>query len=140
MNRWSVVALMAMALAGPARGAPPPVTIENIRVGFRQEAQGQSFKVGTWTPVRVDLKGGPARFQGALEVVVPDDDGTPTLVRRAVDVAPGALTTVTAYVRPGSTDPELKVHVLEPGGRRRVTGEVESISGLGLDSGQALVL
>lgn len=36
MNRWSVVALVVMALAGSARGSPPPVTIENIRVGFRQ--------------------------------------------------------------------------------------------------------
>src|SRR5215210_4780822 len=128
MNRWSVVALMAMALAGPARGAPPPVTIENIRVGFRQEAQGQSFKAGTWTPVRVDLKGGPARFQGVLEVVVPDDDGTPTVVRRAVDVAADGLATVTAYVRPGSLNPEFAVSVLDARGRRRARAVAESIA------------
>ncbi|HEX8204080.1 MAG TPA: hypothetical protein VF590_26625, partial [Isosphaeraceae bacterium] len=73
-----------------------------MRVGFRQEAGAQSFKVGTWTPVRVDLKGGPGRFEGVLEVVVPDDDGTPTVVRREVDVPADGLRTITAYVRPGS--------------------------------------
>jgi hypothetical protein len=120
-----MVTLVVVALAGgaPARGATPPVTIENIRVGFRQEVDAQSFKVGTWTPVRVDLKGGPARFRGVLDVIVPDDDGTPTVVRRAVDVAPGALTTVTAYVRPGSTNAEFRVQCpgrgRPPAGRRR---------------------
>ena len=120
----------------PARRRPrtPPVTIENIRVGFRQEANAQAFKVGTWTPVRVDLKGGPERFQGVLEVVVPDDDGTPTSSAAPWTSAPGGPATVTAYVRPGSTQPRFTVSVLDAGGRRRAR-DVRSNRSSGLDAG-----
>ncbi len=86
--------------AAPAGAAPPrSVDVENIRVGFQER-----YKVGTWTPVWIQLRGGLDGFNGDLELVTPDEDGTPTTIRQVVQVAPGAGQRVTAYVRPGSLD------------------------------------
>ena len=80
----ALVAALVAAGPGPARAAEPPITIETVRIGFGTQDQ---YEVGSWTPVWVDLKAGRGRFQGRLEVVVADDDGTPTAIRRDVDVA-----------------------------------------------------
>src|SRR3954466_9872965 len=95
-GRWAPAALvLALAAApGAARGAGEPVTIENIRVGFQDQ-----YKVGAWTPVWVDLKGGNARFQGTLEIEAPDDDGTPTVIARPVDVPSAGIVTVATVMR-----------------------------------------
>src|SRR4051812_36939831 len=80
---WAVVAVWAMVTA--ANGAE--VEVENLRIGFAGNTQNNLFKIGTWTPVWVQLKGGGERFTGMMEVEVPDDDGTPTYFRQVVDVA-----------------------------------------------------
>lgn len=96
--------LLIVMVVGPltARAAEPPLTIENVRVGLED-----TYQVGTWTAVRVELTGGPERFEGALEVVAPDADGTETVVRQPLVLTPRQpLTQFTAYTRPGSTDGE----------------------------------
>ena len=101
--RWApamVAALAAMA-GGSALAASRTVEVENIRVGFQER-----YKVGTWTPVWLQLRGGIDGFAGYLEVDTQDEDGTPTAIRQVVQVAPGATQRVTAYVRPGSQDPD----------------------------------
>ena len=94
-------------------------TSRSLRVGFVAGNQGNVFKLGTWTPVWVQLRAGPARFSGVMEVVVPDDDGTPTALRQVVDVAAGSSARSTTYIRPGTDHPELPRPVLEPGGSAR---------------------
>ena len=98
----SVVVAAFAAMAGEsALAASRAVEVENIRVGFQER-----YKVGTWTPVWIQLRGGIDGFGGYLEVIAQDEDGTPTVIRQVVQVAPGATQRVTAYVRPGSQDPD----------------------------------
>jgi hypothetical protein len=106
------------APAAGAAGAERPVSVESLRMGYIAGAQGNLFKPGKWTPLWVQLRGGPARFSGVMEVVIPDDDGTPTVLRQAVDVQAGAIVPVTTYVRPGTDHPELVLRFFDLQGRR----------------------
>ncbi len=107
--------LVMLVLAATVQAAPPRIEVENLRIGF---GSSNSFKVGTWTPVWVQLRAGDERFSGFMDVVVADDDGTPTTFRMPVDVPARSSEQFTAYVRPGSRDPELNIRLLDPNGRR----------------------
>jgi hypothetical protein len=96
-----VVAALVAMLGGSASAASRAVDVENVRVGFQER-----YKVGTWTPVWIQLHGGIDGFNGFLEVITQDEDGTPTTIRQVVQVAPGTTQRVTSYVRPGSMDPD----------------------------------
>ena len=107
-ERWprailALVGLISLLIQShPAQAAAPrPVAVEDCRVGF----DGR-YKVGTWTPVFVLLRGGPDGFAGEMRAVVDDENGTPTTVRQAVRVGPGGTQRATIYVRPGSLDPD----------------------------------
>ena len=103
----------------PVRAATPaPVAVEDIRVGW----DGR-YKVGTWTPVALLLRGGPDGFAGEMHAVVEDENGTPTTVRQAIQVAPGGTQRVTVYVRPGSLDTDFATLRFVDGktGRQAVT-------------------
>ena len=123
----ALIAAVLLPLAGrPAAaqtGAAKGVEFQNLRVGFK----GQ-YKLGTWTPVRGDLKGGTERFTGTLELTVPDDSGTPTTIRQPVDVAPGETRTVTSYVRSGGHDGDIQIRLIDSGGRRRFAGTISGTS------------
>jgi hypothetical protein len=139
----SLGALAALVLLGggtltSARAAEPPVTVENIRVGFEER-----YKIGTWTPVWVDLKGGKAPFDGYLEVIVPDDDGTPTSKLTAVRVETNGFATFVTYVRPGARNGDMLVRVLDTEGRRQ-TRDIDATERNGksidvLDSSQTVL-
>src|SRR5205809_293630 len=103
MRALGAVAVVAavMAAGTAAGGAGDVVEVENLRVGFAGSTQNNLFKIGTWTPVWVQLKGANARFTGVMEVEVPDDDGTSTYFRQVVDVPPGSGAQVVTYARPG---------------------------------------
>ncbi len=88
-----------------------------MRVGF---GGGNAFKVGCWTPVRIQVKAGPQRFSGFLDLVVPDDDGIPTSTRQPLEVAANETTALTAYSRPGGRDTEFTVRIVDQQGRRVV--------------------
>ena len=130
-GRWGwrrgLAAAFGLALAlgewivpGAVRAAPPrAIEVENLRVGFTSNTQNNLFKLGAWTPVRVQLRAGNERFSGWMEVVVPDDDGTPTAFRQVVDVAANSSARFTTYARPGTVDPEFTVRLLDEHGRRR---------------------
>jgi hypothetical protein len=117
-----VVALLMVGaptavLAQRSRG----VEVENMRVGFDASMALKSpnaFKIGTWTPVWVQLRGGSERYSGIMEVSVADDDGTPTIFSMPVEVGPNQSQRFTAYARPGSRQPEFTVRLLDQQGRR----------------------
>ncbi len=118
--RWSAalgVGLFAWLVPFSALAAPPKVEVQTIRVGF--DASGSSmkasnsFKIGTWTPVWVQLRGGAERFSGIMEVRVADDDGTPSAFRMPVDVGANKTERFTAYVRPGSRDPDISIRLVD---------------------------
>jgi hypothetical protein len=113
----SIAGRPAIAQTGAAKGAE----FKNLRVGFKG-----MYKLGTWTPVRGELKGGAERFTGTLELTVPDDSGTPTTIRQPVDVAAGETREVVSYVRSGGHDGDIQVRLVDTGGRRRFA---ETVSG-----------
>jgi hypothetical protein len=98
------------------------VEVENMRVGFDASMSSvksaNSFKIGAWTPVWVQLKGGSERFSGFMELSVSDDDGTPTTFRMPVDVPANQSARFTAYGRPGSRQPEFTIRLINQDGRR----------------------
>ena len=102
IGRASACALALIGLVGTAAAAAPrAVAVEDVRVGL----DGR-YKVGTWTMVSLLLRGGPDGFAGEMLAVANDENGTPTAVHQAVQVAPGGTQRVVAYVRPGSLDPD----------------------------------
>lgn len=104
--RLSLAGLVALLLGARASAADPPVVVESMRVGL-----GSEFKVGTWTPVWVQLKGGSQPFQGFLDLTVPDDDGSPSIVRRPVLVGARATEWFATYARPGALDAQFTAQV-----------------------------
>jgi hypothetical protein len=120
---WAVGALvLAGVVAAPTMAkaaAPRAIEVENLRVGFASNDRNNLFKLGNWTPVWVQLRAGAERFSGVMEVVVPDDDGTPTAFRQVVDVAPDSSARFTSYARPGTADPDFTIRLFDDRGRRR---------------------
>ena len=109
LRRWPTLWLALLATIGPAgafAAAPDKIAVENIRVGFDSPGKGpNTFKIGTWTPVWVQLRAGPERFSGFMEVLVHDDDGTPVAYRMPVEVGANKSERFTAYVRPARASP-----------------------------------
>ena len=115
-SRLVVPALAAACLLLAAPGASRaalPVEVENIRIGL---GSGEAFKIGAWTQVAVRVKA-KSPYRGFLDVVVGDDDGVPTSVRRPVDVPAGETRTYFAYTRVGARDGELSVRFYDQDGR-----------------------
>jgi hypothetical protein len=124
LARTAVVALLFM-LGAPtavwAQRSSRGVEVENMRVGFDAAMSLKSsnaFKIGRWTPVWVQLRGGSERYSGIMEVSVADDDGTPTTFSMPVEVGANQSQRFTAYARPGSRQPEFTVRLLDQQGRR----------------------
>ena len=108
---------LTVFLTGPqsARGAQPPIEVQDMRIGF---GGTNAFKIGAWTPVRVQLKSGGEGVSGFMEVVVPDDDGIPTSYRQPIKLGGNQSSRFTAYVRPGGRDTEFTVRVFDDQKRR----------------------
>ena len=125
-SRWPLFTALVFApgissIALAQRSARGP-EVENMRVGFDASIStlkaSNSFKIGTWTPVWVQLRGGSERFSGFMDVIVGDDDGTPTSFRMPVEVGANQSQRFTAYARPGSREPEFTIRLLDQDGRR----------------------
>jgi hypothetical protein len=153
----ALAAATALAAAGQARaqeaGGTQAATIENVRVGYRPENMevGSSpkslaeehYKVGSWTPVWVDIQGGGGPFRGQVELIVPDDDATPTSIRFPAFVPKGELRTLALQTRPGTDTAEFSVQLRDEQGRpvgqpRRVVplGPLEPSTRLLLTTGE----
>src|SRR5262249_10122792 len=113
---------VAVPTVAVAQRSSRGVELLNMRVGFDLAMStlkgSNSFKIGTWTPVWIQLKGGTERFTGFMDLVVGDDDGTPTAFRMPVDVPAGQNQSFTAYARPGSREPEFSIRLFDSDGRR----------------------
>lgn len=91
-----------------------PVELGAPRIGFGPD---NTFKIGAWAPIWVEAKGGASPFKGFMDVVVGDDDGVPTAIRREVEVPAGESTQLAAQVRPGGRDLELAFRFFDEQGR-----------------------
>jgi hypothetical protein len=121
---WPIVWLGLLSCIGPPGycAAPPSkIEVENIRVGFDASLStsktSNTFKIGTWTPVWVQLRAGPEPFNGFMQVMVADDDGTPVAYSLAVKVEANKSERYTAYVRPGAREPEIEIRLIDANGR-----------------------
>ena len=136
-TRWLLAALVAAFAAAPSRtalAAPNAVEVENVRVGF-----GERYKTGSWTPVWIQLRGGPQGFAGLMDVVVEDEDGTETTVGQRVQLAAGQSQRITTYVRPGSMNSDFARLVFrDANSGRRVANDVVVGSLLGSNAPDAL--
>jgi len=108
------------------------VEVVNMRVGFDASMSAtlkssNSFKIGTWTPVWVQLRAGNERFNGFMDLIVGDDDGTPTSFRIPVEVGANQTQPFTAYGRPGSREPEFTIRLVDTEDRR-VGGASQSMA------------
>jgi hypothetical protein len=122
--RWTILRLLVaarVALIAPAALAQPPNSpaprIERVRVGLGGEARGL-VKVGTWTPVRVNVRPGTAPFRGRLELSAPDDAGTPVVTPVPLDVAADRPGAVEGFVRPGTRAATVSAQLFDEKGRR----------------------
>jgi hypothetical protein len=111
-----VLPLLLLAADSPARGQA--VVVESIGVGL-----AGAYRLGSWTPVRVALKAGPAAVQGTVvegtvELETADADGTPTFVRVPLALPAMGAQRVTLYTRPGARGGEFVVRVRDDRGRR----------------------
>ncbi len=82
--------------------------IKDLRIGF-----DGAYKLGSWTPVEVDLQGGSEQLTGQVIVTAPDSDGVPVSVStpsdRPVGVTPQSSTTVRLFIRVGKSESSIKV-------------------------------
>lgn len=108
-----LAALCVVAVAGSTQAAMP-VELGAPRIGF---GPGNTFKIGAWAPIWVEAKGGASPFKGFMDVVVGDDDGVPTAIRRQVEVPAGESQWLAAQVRPGGRDLELAIRFFDEQGR-----------------------
>jgi hypothetical protein len=106
--------LVAMSIGPTVRAQDKGPSITGVSLGF-----GDNYKVGSWTPVEVELKGGKEPLTGIVTVNVPDGDGVPTTVAsiRPVAIEPGKTTTSRLFVRPGQSYGSLQVQVLTTEGK-----------------------
>ncbi len=120
-----LVGLLVVLAPSMARGQADEPSFQSLRMGYDATSAGgasSSFKVGDWTPVWVELKGGREPFQGFLDVSAADDDGTAGSFRLPVSLAAGEPRRVVTYARPGARNPELRLVLVDGEGRRRAVG------------------
>jgi len=99
------------------------VEIESVRIGFDDR-----FKIGSWTPLRVQVRStGAEAFEGFLDILVADDDGAPTRSRWPLRVVAGEGARVTAYVRTGSRSPDVRFRFVTSDDRVLSETPLESI-------------
>jgi len=133
---------------------PAEPTIADAQIGF-----GGVYKLGCWTPLTVELRGGSQAWTGRVVVTVPDSDGVPTRVvsepDRPVGIDPGQTTRVRLFVRIGQSMSPVQVKFFSDDGKERakrtfyagseagqgsVTGGVPATNRLLLEFGPALGL
>jgi hypothetical protein len=117
------VAILALAL--PARAQTPPITIDNVRVGYSAELEPEDnegarpitnyLKSGFWTPVYVAITPGPEGIKSGRVVVETEDcddvKNTYTTPLPTGGLPPNESYTAVTYVKIGSLTSELVIRV-----------------------------
>jgi hypothetical protein len=109
-----LLAVLAVIFASRATAQDKDPSVTAVSLGF-----ADNYKVGSWTPVEVEIKGGKEPLTGIVTVNVPDGDGVPTTIAstRPVAIEPGKATTSRLFVRPGQSYGSLRVQVLTTEGK-----------------------
>lgn len=96
--------LLVLCFAAPAAAADQTGAVTGLRAGFAGK-----YRVGCWTPVEVELQGGPSDLEGRLELTAPDGDGLASVVTSDELALPAGQTLRTLmYVKFGRLESPLK--------------------------------
>ena len=86
--------------------------VENVEIGF-----DGAFKLGYWTPVRIEFAGGSKTFRGTVEITTLDSDGVRTVYRtdrdRQVKFKAGEETVILRNIKFGRSSGEVVIRVLD---------------------------
>jgi hypothetical protein len=114
----AIVAFVLSTIRPATAETPAAPEIVGVRVGF-----GGIYKLGCWTPITVELRGGAQSMTGRLVVTVPDTDGVPTRVssdpQRPVGIDPQQTTSVQMFVRVGQAQSAIDVQYVADDGEVR---------------------
>lgn len=105
-----LLSVLLLTVAAPALGKG--LRVESIEVGL-----AGTYRLGSWTPVRVSVQAEMA-VKGTIELETADADGTPTFVRVPLDLPAGGKARMTLYTRPGARGGEFVVRGRDARGRR----------------------
>ncbi|MGC3968055.1 MAG: hypothetical protein QM775_12005 [Pirellulales bacterium] len=93
---------------------PPEPAKKPVVIGVKAGIDGV-YKLGRWTPVRIDVLAGPNSEAADLVLQTADsDDVACSYPPISLQLNAGRTTTVTGYVRFGSADPSLNIMVRTP--------------------------
>jgi hypothetical protein len=107
-------AIAAFLDSSIAADSTPELKIGRVELGFKNH-----FKVGIWTPVRVEVVGSPSGEKQRVEVTVADSDGVPTTASTPVTAAgAGHGSSAVIYTKVGRVGSSIQVSLLN--GERRV--------------------
>jgi hypothetical protein len=96
-------------LSASAAVAQPKVDITRVGIGF-----GDRYKVGSWTPLRLEVVGGQETHTAVADVRVPDGEGTSTrIVSPPFSLAAGSESTIEVLVRIGRLDASVDVRIVD---------------------------
>ncbi len=99
----------ALMLSASAAVAQPKVDITRAGIGF-----GDRYKVGSWTPLRLEVVGGQETHTAVADVRVPDGEGTSTrIVSPPFSLAAGSESTIEVLVRIGRLDASVDVRIVD---------------------------
>ena len=100
-------AMLCMLLTGTAFGEAK-VEVTRADLGF-----GDRYKVGSWTPLRLEISGGEKTITAVADIRVPDGEGTSTgIVSTPFSVTALGQTTVEMLVRVGRLDAPIDVRII----------------------------
>jgi len=124
---WQFIigAVATLAVALPARTQTPPITIDDVRVGYSADLDPDDnegghriasyLKSGFWTPVYVAITPGPEGIKSGRVVVETDDcddvRNTYTTLLPSGGLPPNESYTAVTYVKIGSLTSELTIRV-----------------------------
>jgi hypothetical protein len=109
-----VAAITALMDSSFAADSPPDAKIGRVELGFKNH-----FKVGSWTPVRIEIDGAPTGEKQQVEVTVEDSDGVPTTASAPLTTGTGNHnSSATVYTKVGRIGSLIQVSLVD--GEHRV--------------------
>jgi hypothetical protein len=119
--------MVCAGLGRPASAADPiRITIDQVRIGFTAEGDttgATRFKIGAWTPIRVDVTNGPQVVsQNDYELITETTDGDDMPYQfpehsRLPTLQPDEQITLMTFVKPGSSSSEITVSIRSSDGK-----------------------
>jgi hypothetical protein len=103
--------------------------IERVDIGVAAPERS-IVRIGSFNPIRIDVKNGPESFVGAVHFVTDDPDGVETVFRADLRLSPGQVAAVSGLVAPGQLMPRIQARVVDERGRTVARSREDSLDRL----------